>query len=176
MDLKDSDIPSTFYHGGTDYEIVPILKEAPEEFYNNENGELAMGDTDQVIKWFVSILLPIISISAFLFWGYTEKIIIIYSIFISIMIIEYYLYKFFYDKETEGKVEYPHIKVSDKKGVITTVSPKSYVKRYSFLVEVTPLFSLPLCIYTGRFEWMFDDDMFVKSLESGLAARKKKNP
>lgn len=171
----DTSIPEECPYKGKNYKIEIIKKEAPEEMVSFSRHVMEIGDYRQFINFMTLYLMPYVGFSTILFWEDTKKIIYSYIVIAAILVFEAgaHLWKC-RESQKELKKLFPHIKVSDESGVITTMTPKAYVGQISMRGIDWVLTILPARVRMDGHRHSFVYEKFISSLENALRAREQR--
>lgn len=168
----EDSIPQEVEHGGKLYTIEVIKKEAPDEMVSFSRAVLRVGDFRQFAHFFYGHLAPMIGFPVILFWNSPWKMLASVALVIGALKLEYFVYWLHCrNSQRSCKTLFPHIKVSDDSGVLTTMTPKAYVGQLDIVGLDFPVPILPLVVSPTGHRHMFSMDRFGAAIESAEKAR-----
>lgn len=137
---------------------------------------LKMGEMRQFVHFLTIWALPYIGFSTLVFWESVTKLVLSYALCGSILVIEAGAYLWYCRLSQKEVVRYfPHIKVSDESGVITTMTPKAYIGQINATGLDYPLTILPLVVNITGHRHAFSVERFTTALDSALKAREERS-
>lgn len=173
--LDTESIPEVVPYNDKTYKIEIIKKEVPEEMSSYTRSVLKFGEGRQGMAFLTMWALPYLGFSTVLFWGSLNKTLASYVIFATMLVVElgYYMWRCKLSQK-ETKRLFPHIKVSDSEGVITTMTPKAYIGQINVSTIDYPLPILPLVMNLTGHRHAFHIERFNAALDGAIKAREER--
>lgn len=170
-----SSIPGEIEHMGKKYKVEVIKKEVPEEMIAYRTKKIILAGFDELLYFFTCHILTYFGAAAIIFWGDWNRLIAIYALIFVIWGVEYFAYALQCKryKHKDSKL-FPCIKVSNKKEVITTMSPKAYVGKIDLSVMDVHIPILPLKIRCVGHVFTFSAGKFRTALTNAIKAKEER--
>jgi len=168
-------IPDKIDYLGEEYDIEIIKKEAPDEIVCNRRKIIVSSGFEEIIYFITYHFILLVGGATIFFWGDWIKAISAYALILSMWGVEYMAYKIKCNnyKYRDAK-SFPHIKVSYKDSVITTMTPKAYIGKIDLDVIDYPVPVLPIKIKLIGHVYMFSADRFLEALSNAIKSKEER--